>query len=80
MQSTEGAIRATVAHNIALARRDAEMTQAELAGLCGVRAQLISRWERGESAPALGNLAMLCEALEKVPAFFFEDRPDASGI
>lgn len=49
--------------NLKNARKDAGMTQQELADTIGVRQKDISRWENGDRTPGIVALADLCRAL-----------------
>lgn len=44
------------------ARLDAEMEQADLAIKIGVSRQLVSRWERGQSAVSVAHLVAIADA------------------
>jgi len=53
------------AANIAAFRRDAKLTQEELAARLKLSQQAVSSWERGETSPSLENLEALAGALNK---------------
>lgn len=44
-------------------RRDAGLTQRELADLCGVDVTAVSHWEKGKSAPNGRRLPVVADAL-----------------
>lgn len=46
-----------------MARRDAGMTQEQLAERCGVTVETISRLERGKQVPSLARLVVVAESL-----------------
>lgn len=47
--------------NIEKIRKNAKMTQAELAVRLGVQQSAISHWERGDNLPETGNLLKMSE-------------------
>lgn len=53
----------SVGMRIARMRKDAHLTQMELANKLGVSYQAISNWERGITMPDSANLSPLAEAL-----------------
>ena len=63
-------------------RKALNLTQAELAGSTGIHRGLISRLERGEFVPSIGQLETLAEKLDFDPAELFKETetPDASKI
>jgi transcriptional regulator with XRE-family HTH domain len=58
--------------NLSRARRAADLSQDELARLCGVHRTEISQLERGLRLPRVDTLAKLCAALEVDPAVLIE--------
>ena len=52
-----------IGKNITAFRKDAGMTQEELAGQIGVSAQAVSKWENDVSAPDISMLPALAEAV-----------------
>jgi DNA-binding transcriptional regulator YiaG len=48
-------------------RRDAVLTQQELADRIGVQQRMVSKWENGETMPRPTNIRKLAEALEVEP-------------
>ncbi len=48
-------------------RRNAVLTQAELAAKLGVGQRIVSMWENGEAMPRPGNIRKLAEALGITP-------------
>lgn len=53
-----------IAQRLAAMRRDKGFSQEELAAQLGLSRQAISKWERGESAPDMGNLLALADLYE----------------
>lgn len=72
----EARLRRAWAQNIKWARRDAGMTQAELAAATGVGQQNVSRWELGLSAPPDSLRPVVAQALGRVvyDLFSFDER------
>lgn len=68
-----GDLRATIASNIKAARREADLTQAQLASLLGIESMAISKWERGRHAPSDSNLIALAEHLGRDIGWFYTD-------
>lgn len=65
---------ATVAANIAAARKARGLTQRELADqINGIESMSVSRWERGEHRPSLENLVALADVLGHKVAWFYTD-------
>lgn len=52
-----------IGKKIATARKNAGMTQTELAEIIGVYQKDISRWERNELKPNIEYFAQICKAL-----------------
>lgn len=50
-----------IAQRLAAIRREKGFSQEELAGQLGLSRQAVSKWERGESAPDMGNLIALAD-------------------
>ncbi|MCW2720489.1 helix-turn-helix transcriptional regulator [Pseudonocardia sp.] len=50
--------------HLAHLRRNAGLTQTEVAERAGLRAQQISLWERGDHSPRLHSLALWASALD----------------
>lgn len=63
---------------LVVARRNAKMTQAELAKATGLQPAAISHFERGQRQPSLANLRKLCLAL-KTSADFLLCLPNATA-
>lgn len=61
---------------MAKARKDAGLTQAEVADKLDVSFQAVSLWERGESAPETDNLIKLAKLLKVSVSSLVEDRGD----
>jgi len=61
------------------ARRDAGLSQTELARVLGLRSGVaVGDWERGKALPKFETFLRLCEAVNQPPAFFidgYHDRP-----
>ena len=55
---------------IRLGRKEARLSQAELANEVGVTQKTISRWETGKGAPDVDQLLTICEATGESWAFF----------
>lgn len=53
--------RTTIAENLVSYRREKGMSQEELAERLGISRQAVSKWERGESQPDMGNLIALAD-------------------
>lgn len=53
-----------IGQNIKKARKQAEMTQKELAERLGVYQKDISRWENGQLVPSAITLGKICEELQ----------------
>ena len=71
-----------IGQRIRACRRQAHLTQAELAERTGVCHQFIGCLERGEGIPSLGTVMSLCSALEIDPNALlldcYIDNPEAS--
>ena len=71
-----------IGRRIRACRRQAHLTQAELAERTGVCHQFIGCLERGEGIPSLGTVMSLCSALEIDPNALlldcYIDNPEAS--
>lgn len=65
-----------IGHNIRLARKDADLSQLDLAHRIGVDRRHVSRWERGERRPTEASLERLADAL-RVPKLWFYGEHDA---
>lgn len=54
-------------------RREAEMTQAELATACGVCRKTVIRWEDPltDHSPGIVHLLRLCEATGAIPEYLY---------
>jgi transcriptional regulator with XRE-family HTH domain len=61
------------------ARRDAGLSQTELARVLGLRSGVaVGDWERGKALPKFETFLRLCEAVNQPPAYFidgYRDRP-----
>lgn len=66
--SPEMRLRRTFAQRLQIARRNAGLTQEELANKIGRSVDLVSRIERATSGPSLQTIALLAEALDVSPA------------
>lgn len=53
-----------IASRLASMRREKGLSQEELAAQLGVSRQAVSKWERGEAAPDMGNLVALADLYE----------------
>ncbi len=57
------------------------LTQSELAGLCGVHQTAVSQWEKGRTAPDTNSLKILSRVLGvSVDTILNKKSPDSSGI
>lgn len=54
----------SINENIKKARKEAGITQKELAEVIGVHQKDISRWENGERTPSIEAFANICKALK----------------
>ena len=70
----------TIAKNIATARKNAKMTQAELAEKIGYSDKAVSKWERGEGIPDVPTLVKLSEIFETSIDYFVNDEPSAPVV
>jgi transcriptional regulator with XRE-family HTH domain len=68
-----------LARRIAEARRDAGLTQADLAATMGVSVAAVQTWEQGTFTPRPKRLHALAEALGKPVEWFVSEAPDAPG-
>lgn len=62
------------------ARREAGMTQAELARRLGVTAQAVSRWERGSAYPDIELLDGITRVLDCSPDYLFQYEKEAKSF
>lgn len=53
-----------LSENIAYLRKRRDITQEELTDLCAVPRQAVTKWETGESTPALDKLCLLADTFE----------------
>ncbi|MBQ9544978.1 MAG: helix-turn-helix domain-containing protein [Clostridia bacterium] len=60
-RQVSGDLRTVIASNIATLRKDAGLTQLELAELINYSDKAVSKWERAEGIPDVTVLARLCE-------------------
>jgi transcriptional regulator with XRE-family HTH domain len=59
------------------ARRDAGLSQTELARVLGLRSGVaVGDWERGKALPKFETFLRLCEAVNQPPAFFIDGYRD----
>lgn len=65
--------RETIGERIAARRKQLKLSQEELAERVGVRAQTVSRWERGKNLGRLNNLEQLATALETTVGELMDD-------
>ena len=63
-----------IAGNISRLRREAGMTQLELAEILNYSDKAISKWERGESIPDVGTLKQIAERFSETVDYLL--RPD----
>src|ERR1700761_8634254 len=62
-----------IGNKIARARRDKNMSQAQLAGLLFISPQAVGKWERGESLPDIATVNRLAEILGVDLNYFSEN-------
>ena len=62
-----------ISERIAIARKEKNMSQTDLAKLLNMSAQNVSKWERGESLPDVITLSVLAKALGKDVAYFYDE-------
>lgn len=67
-----------VKEQIARARKDANLTQAELARAVGVTTRTVQNWESGKRGP-WRHIAEICIATKRPLAFFFNDDEGNGG-
>lgn len=76
---TVGDLRRAFGRRVHDARRDAGLSQTELARVLGLRSGVaVGDWERGKALPKFETFLRLCEAVNQPPAFFidgYRDRP-----
>lgn len=60
-------------------RKNALMTQQELAAALGVDQKRISQWENGEVRPRPANLRRLCDALKVTPRELLDALEEVEG-
>lgn len=65
---------------LASSRKQAGMTQAQLAEATGLKQEAVSRIERGTSVPSLKTLQRLCRGLGKRLVVSFEDEPPLAPL
>lgn len=70
--------RSTFAANLRAARRNADLTQRQLADLLGVDPIQVSRWERGASRPQDNHIVALCACLKRDLGWFYTDQEAAA--
>ena len=72
-------LRRTFGRRVHDARRDAGLSQMQLAHALGLRSGVaVGDWERGKALPKFETFLRLCQAVNQPPAFFIEgyrDRP-----
>lgn len=72
-------LRRTFGRRVRDARRDARLSQTQLARTLGLRSGVaVGDWERGKALPKFETFLRLCEAVNRPPAFFidgYHDRP-----
>ena len=73
MPATELTPAQIVGRNIAIARKLAGMSQAQLATLVDVPRPYVSDWERGRHEPRAASFERLTEALEHPRWWFYKD-------
>ena len=62
------------------ARKDAGLTQRELAKRIGMESSSICNWEKGRSIPYVDTIGSICGVLHVDPAYFFEGREDSQKM
>jgi transcriptional regulator with XRE-family HTH domain len=76
---TDRDLSATFARNLRTARRDAGLTQRELARHIGIGEMRISDWERGIHRPNDNNFTAVCRALNQSPGWFWDNHEEATA-
>ncbi len=69
-----------IAKNIAAARKNSKMTQAELAEQIGYSDKAVSKWERGEGIPDVPTLVKLSEVFGTNIGYFVSEEPTPAPI
>ena len=69
-------LKSVIAKNLVQLRRDASMTQAELATRLNYSDKAISKWERGESVPDVGVLKEIAELFGVTVDYLLEENHD----
>jgi transcriptional regulator with XRE-family HTH domain len=64
-------LRADLASRVYRRRRHIGLTQAEVADLCGISGETVSRYERGTACPSVDRIPKLCKALGVTPNELF---------
>lgn len=67
-------------HRLREARKDAGLSQEELAEAVKVKGNSVSRWEIGESTPRKEVLAKISQVLSKPPRYFFDEDFDSEPV
>lgn len=70
----------SIGTRIRTARKQRNMTQAELAQRCGVTKNAISNYENDVSTPDATRLSLIMEALEVDPNYIYQDFVVASSL
>ena len=68
----------TFGEKLAIARKEKNLSQEELAQKLYVTRQAISRWENNSTQPSLEMLSVICHELEKTPNDFIDTQQDSS--
>lgn len=69
-----------IAKNIAAARKNSKLTQAELAEKIGYSDKAVSKWERGEGIPDVPTLVKLAEIFGTNIGYFINEEPTQQTI
>lgn len=69
-----------VGRMIRLARKEAQLSQEELAGACGITFQQIQKYERGANRVSASMLLRIATKLGRMPGWFFEGAPGLGGV
>lgn len=69
----EGIKMKTIGEKIAIARKNKNMTQTDIAGKIKITPQMVSKWERDESLPDIITLKRLSEILEVSVSYFYDE-------
>jgi transcriptional regulator with XRE-family HTH domain len=70
----------TVGDRIKAARKQAKLTQQEVADKIGIKAQTFQKYERGERNPKIETIQKIADALEIDASDLYDAVPDRKGL